>query len=81
MVLAVITISRQFGAGGTTLGKRLSKRLGYRYVDDALNKEVAKKVGVSSQQVRTFEKRGTSKLMRILDRVVSPDYIDHRHVS
>jgi cytidylate kinase len=81
MVMAVITISRQFGAGGTTLGERLSKRLGYRYVDDALNKEVAKKVGVSSQQVRTLEKRGTSKLMRLLDKIVSPNYIDRRHIS
>jgi cytidylate kinase len=78
--MAVITISRQFGAGGTTLGARLSKRLGYRYVDDALNKEVAKKVGVSSHQVRSMEKRGTSKLMKLLDRIVSPGYID-RHVS
>jgi cytidylate kinase len=79
--MAVITISRKFGAGGTTLGARLSQRLGYRYVDDALNKEVAKKVGVSPRLVRTLEKRGTSKLMKLLDKIVSPGYIDRRHVS
>ena len=69
--MAVITISRQFGAGGTTLGARLSKRLNYRYVNDELIKEVAKNVGVSSLQVRTFEKRGTSKLRKLLDKIVS----------
>ena len=78
--MAVITISRQFGAGGTTLGGRLAKRLGYRYVDDELIRQVADKAGVSLNQVRTFEKRGTSKLMRLLDWVVSPDFID-RHTS
>ena len=46
MDMAVITTSRQFGVAGTALGERLSKRLGYSYVDDALNKEVTRKVGV-----------------------------------
>ncbi|MFW9998439.1 MAG: AAA family ATPase [Candidatus Odinarchaeota archaeon] len=78
--MAVITISRQFGAGGTTLGARLAKRLGYRYVGDELIREVAEKVGVSLAQVRTFEKMGTSKVMRLLDWVVSPDFIE-RHTS
>ncbi|MBW1919597.1 MAG: cytidylate kinase-like family protein [Deltaproteobacteria bacterium] len=78
--MAVITMSRHFGAGGTTLGGRLSKRLGYRYVDDQLIKDVAKNVGVSVGEVKTFEKRGTSKLMKLLDWVVSPDFIE-RHTS
>lgn len=78
--MAVITISRQFGAGGTTLGERLAKRLGYRYINDEMVKDVAKNVGVSSGQVRSFEKRGTSKLMKLVDWVVSPDFIE-RHTS
>jgi cytidylate kinase len=78
--MAVITISRQFGAGGTTLGERLAKRLEYRYVNDELIKEVAKKTGASPNQVRSFEKRGTSKLMKLLDQIISPDFID-RHAS
>jgi len=78
--MATITISRQFGAGGTTLGARLAKRLGYRYVDDELIKEVAQKVGVSPSRVRTFEKSGTSKLMKLLDLVVNPQFIE-RHTS
>lgn len=78
--MATITISRQFGAGGTTLGRRLAKRLGYRYVDDELIKEVAKNVGVSWAQVRTIEKGGTSKVMKLLEKIVSEDFIE-RQVS
>jgi CMP/dCMP kinase len=78
--MATITISRYFGAGGATLGARLAKRLGYRYVDDELIKEVAKKTGVAASQVRTFEKSGTSKLMKLLDWVVNPEFIE-RHTS
>ena len=78
--MATITISRHFGAGGATLGARLAKRLGYRYVDDELIREVAKKAGVAPSRVRTFEKSGTSRLMKLLDWVVSPDFIE-RHVS
>ena len=69
--MAVITISRQIGAGGWTLGKRLSKRLGYRYVNEGMIIEVARKVGVSSGDVRAFEKEGATKLMRLIDRMVS----------
>lgn len=78
--MATITISRHFGAGGATLGAKLAKRLGYRYVDDELIKEVANKAGVAPSRVRAFEKSGTSRLMRMLDWVVNPDFIE-RHVS
>ena len=78
--MTTITISRHFGAGGATLGARLAKRLEYRYVDDELIKEVAKKAGVAPSQVRTFEKSGTSRLMKLLDWVVNPDFIE-RQVS
>jgi cytidylate kinase len=78
--MATITISRHLGAGGATLGARLAKRLGYRYVDDELIKVVAEKAGVSQSKVRTLEKSGTSKLLKLLDWIVSEDFID-RHVS
>ena len=74
--MAVITISRQFGAGGRTLGERLAKRLEYQYINEDMIREVAKKVCVSAKQVRAFEKEGGSKLMKFLDTIVSRAYID-----
>ena len=32
--MAVITISRQFGAGGKTLGKQVASTLGYTFADE-----------------------------------------------
>ena len=74
--MAVITISRQFGAGGWTLGERLAKRLGYRYVHEDMIKEVAGKAKVSPTRIKTIEKRGASKLIKFLDKVVTTSYVD-----
>jgi cytidylate kinase len=74
--MATITISRQFGAGGRTLGEKLAKRLGYYYADDVMVKEVAQRMNVSSKAVRGFEKEGASNLMKILNKFISKDYID-----
>lgn len=74
--MAVITISRQFGAGGWTLGERLSKRLGYRYVHEDMIKEVAAKAKVPHTRIKTIEKGGASKLMKFLDRIVTTSYVD-----
>lgn len=73
--MAVITISRQFGAGAWTLGERLSKRLGYRYVHSDMIKEVAAKVDVSSDQIRVLEERGHSNLLEFLDNFVEASYV------
>jgi cytidylate kinase len=78
--MAVITISRQFGAGGWVLGKRLAKRLGYRYVDENMIQEVARIGKISSGRVRVFEKSGTSRLLKFLDKMIVADYVD-RFVS
>ncbi len=78
--MAVITISRQFGAGGWLLGQRLAKRLGYRCVNEGMIQEVAKKGKISSGRVRVFEKSGTNRLMKFLDKLVFTDCVE-RFVS
>lgn len=78
--MAVITISRNFGAGGITLGERLAKDLEYRFVNDQLIKEVADNVGVSCEQIECFEERGTSKLDKLLNLIVSPHFLE-RHAD
>jgi cytidylate kinase len=73
--MAVITISRHTGAGGITLGHRISMKLGYRYVDEVMIKDIAEKIGVTREAVRSFEKDGATKLMRFLDKVVKTDFV------
>ncbi len=73
--MTTITISRQFGAGGRTLGEKLAKKLGYYYADDVMVKEVAERMNVSPKEVQGFEKEGATNLMKILDKCLSGDYI------
>ena len=35
----IITISREFGAGGGEIGRKVAERLGYHYYDKALGRE------------------------------------------
>jgi cytidylate kinase len=46
----------------------LSKRLGYRYVHEDIIGEVAKKMGASPHRVRALERRGGTKLKKLLDK-------------
>ncbi len=78
--MATVTISRHFGAGGATLGARVAKRLGYRYINDELIKEVAKHVGASVGELVSLEKKSVkkSRLMSFLEKVVKTDIIERR---
>ena len=42
----IITISREFGSGGRTIGKEVAKKLGYAYYDKELVKMVALETGL-----------------------------------
>ena len=42
----IITISRQFGSGGRSIGKQVAEKLGYAYYDSELVLQVAEKTGL-----------------------------------
>lgn len=42
----IITISRQFGSGGRSIGKAVAEKLGYAYYDSELVSQVAEKTGL-----------------------------------
>lgn len=47
----IITISREFGSGGRTIGKMVAERLGFRFFDKDLVREVASQTGISEEVV------------------------------
>ena len=69
--MAVITISRQFGAGGITLGKMIADSLGYTFADSDIIQRVAKEANVSTNWVEAFEKDAGSKVSRFVSNMVS----------
>jgi cytidylate kinase len=74
--MAVITISRQFGAGGKTLGKQVAQRLGYTFADEDIIQMIAEKAKVSPGWVESVEKEAGGRLSRIVNRMVSKSLVD-----
>jgi cytidylate kinase len=74
--MAVITISRQFGAGGITLGKKVAESLGYSFADAEIIKLVAEMANVSTNFVETVEKEAGGKFSKLINRLVSKALLD-----
>jgi cytidylate kinase len=53
-MMAVITISRQYGSGGDEIAARVCEMLGYRYFDKSLMSQVAADVGLSPTEIIDF---------------------------
>ena len=74
--MAVLTISRQFGAGGITLGKMVSEKLSYTFYDEEIIQLVAEKAKVSRHWVESMEKEAGGKFQRLISGLVSRSLID-----
>lgn len=61
----VITISRQFGAGGSEVAQRVAAALGWRVVDNELVEQVAARAGMSPDEVAQREERAPSFIERL----------------
>jgi cytidylate kinase len=61
----LITISRQYGAGGSEVARRVAAALGWRVVDNELVEEVAARVGIPPEQVAEREERVPSFVERL----------------
>jgi cytidylate kinase len=62
----LITISRQFGAGGSTVADLVAKRLGWSVVDNELVDRVAVRAGLSPQEVAAKEESAPGLFDRIV---------------
>ena len=74
--MAVITISRQYGAGGKTLGKMIADELGYAFADSEIITRVAEMANVSTHWVEMVENEAGGKLSRFISKMVSKPLVD-----
>jgi len=74
--MAVITIARQFGAGGRTLGSRLAKELNYRFLDDVVIQELARRINVTHEAVHDIENIAGGFFSKIVSAMISRSYMD-----
>ncbi len=68
--MAVITISRQFGAGGRTLGEMVAKKLGYEFYDNEVIQMVSIHAKVSADSVDALEKETGGIFKKVITDVV-----------
>lgn len=61
MSATIITISREFGSGGRSIGKEVAERLGYAFYDKALVERIAKESGYAEEFVEKRGEDATSK--------------------
>lgn len=47
----IVTISREFGSGGRTIGRETAKRLGYKFYDKELIEKIAEESGLSKEYI------------------------------
>jgi len=74
--MSVITISRQYGAGGKTVGSLAAEKLGYKIFDDEIMQEVARKANVSKHWVESVDKEAGGKLQRFLSGIISRNLVE-----
>ncbi len=74
--MAVITISRQFGAGGKTLCKMLAKELDYKIRDEFIIQEISAKARVSEDWVKSMERTAGGPLSKFISGMVSRNYVE-----
>ncbi len=73
--MAVISISRQFGAGGKTLSEKLAKGLGYEFVDYELVTKVAKAADITIDDVEAASQQSSGKIKRFMSGLISTNFL------
>ena len=58
---SVITISREFGSGGRSIGKRVAQMLGYKFYDSEIVNKVAERSGFSREFIEESGEYASAK--------------------
>jgi cytidylate kinase len=67
--VSVITISRQFGAGGKTIGRRVADTLGYYYADEDIIDRAVVEASISPGGKKILETEPSDKVKRFISKL------------
>lgn len=76
--MLTITIDREFGAGGHSIGRKVAERLGIEFYDKDIIKEAAKSGGIDADLITAEEERVSR--MDAFIRAISPRSYDDKDV-
>ena len=65
-MIRIITVEREFGAGGAVIAEKLAKRLGWKLWDQALTAEIARLAKVDQASVERVDERCDSLFYRLM---------------
>lgn len=57
----IITVSREFGSGGRTVGRMVAEKLGYKFYDDEIIERVVKECGLAREIVEKYDEYATHR--------------------
>jgi cytidylate kinase len=67
-LMAIITISKEFGTDAGQVAALAAKKLGYEVIGKKLAAEIAKDLNLSEAEVETFKQTSQSRIIRLMDR-------------
>jgi len=73
--MAVITIRHEFATGGRELGRRITDKVNYRFVDKCLFQKIADNLSVSNGALESFEKSRHYYITNLFLRLIPRAYI------
>ena len=62
----IITISREFGSGGRTIGKMVADQLGFDFYDKELIEKIAEETGFSKKFIEEYGEHAPGMQRRII---------------
>lgn len=63
----ILVIDREFGAGGSTIGEKLARRLNWKLFDQALSQEIARQAHIPVELCQRREERTDPWLQRLIN--------------
>jgi cytidylate kinase len=69
--MAVVTITRQFGAGGSRVAQLVAQALGWTVIDNEFVEEVARRAGLPAEEVAARQERAPSLMERLVRTLAS----------
>lgn len=74
--MPIVTLSREYAAGGLRVGRRVAEKLGLDLIDAILVTEVARRLQVPEEAVRRWDERREGIVLRLLRsiRAAHPEY-------
>jgi len=64
--MPIVTVSREYGAGGLAVGRRAAELLGAEFLDSLLIEEVARRLGLPADAVERWDERREGLILRLM---------------